>query len=82
MTAPILMTAENPTGWKLEDLVAQLQVELQAKSEKISGIDQPAAKNYLKTNKQIIARLKHCESLQRNAIEFATQNPIDFSKVD
>ena len=35
---PLLMTAENPTGWKLEDLARHLADEMLSKTEKLDRL--------------------------------------------
>jgi hypothetical protein len=35
---PLLMTAENPDGWKLEELSVQLMDEMRAKDAKLTGL--------------------------------------------
>ena len=35
---PIFMTAENPDGWKLEELSVQLMDEMRAKDAKLTGL--------------------------------------------
>ena len=72
---PVLMTAENPEGWKLEELLEQLVVELHAKSNKIADVEAPAAKLYRATNSAIISRFLVLAEAQRDAIEYAKANP-------
>lgn len=75
-TKPVLMSAENPDGWKLEELLDQLRVELAAKSDKIRGVDHPAAALYLKTNHEIDLLLARAANYQREAVAYAESNPM------
>lgn len=66
---PILMTAENPDGWKLEDLLTQLQKELMAKTQKIIGDDSKLACFVRGNNIAILTHLNAAENLQRKSYE-------------
>ncbi|QSY98644.1 hypothetical protein J2J97_31740 (plasmid) [Rhizobium bangladeshense] len=66
--APILMSAENPTGWKLEDLLAQLRDEIVAKTNKIRDDDRPVAQLVTQNNRTILQYLTAAENLQRDSI--------------
>lgn len=68
MTAPILMSAENPQGWKLEELLHQLQLEIAAKSAKIADDPSPAAGVVRWNNSAIIAYLENAARLQRASL--------------
>ena len=67
--APVLMSAENPVGWKLEELLAQLRGEISAKSEKVLGDGRPAALRLLRNNQQILGLLAQAEALQRDSLD-------------
>lgn len=67
MKNPVLMTAENPNGWKLEDLLDQLVVEVQAKTAKISTDERPEARTVAGNNRQIIKNLKTAARFQRHS---------------
>lgn len=61
---PVLMTHENPTGWKLEELAAQLITEMAAETTKVEGLllNEADPKNIsalliAKTNNLAIVRL-------------------------
>lgn len=66
---PILMSAENPDGWKLEDLLAQVQKELMAKNLKIIGDDSKLACFVRGNNYVILTHLIAAEQLQRKSYE-------------
>jgi len=65
----ILMSATNPEGVKLEELLAQLQQEVTAKSAKIVSDTRPQARHVLRNNQQIIGLLMQAEALQRNSYD-------------
>lgn len=64
---PILMTASNPDGYKLEDLLAQIQVELLAKTQNIIHLNTPVALEVKANNYKILGCLVEAESAQRNS---------------
>lgn len=66
--APILMSTENPTGWKLEELLAQLATELQAKTDKIANDVRPAARTVHLNNLHIIRLLGQAAILQQRSL--------------
>jgi hypothetical protein len=73
---PILMTAENPSGWKLEDLLAQLRKELLIKTEKITGDSSVISLKVQCNNLSILRHLHTAESLQRESYAvLATKAP-------
>ena len=65
----ILMSAENTTGWKLEDLLAQISKEVAAKTSKIASDYSPVAMRVAANNHQIIKRLLECEQFQCDSID-------------
>lgn len=67
MTKPILMSAENPSGMKLEDLLSQVQQELLAKTNKIADSTVPTAIEVKGRNYKILAHLQSAEVLQRES---------------
>ena len=69
------MTADNPEGWKLEELLEQIVSEVHAKTEKIAHVDAPAAKLYVDTNWTIAAQLLALAEAQRQAVAYAKENP-------
>lgn len=65
---PVLMSADNPSGWKLEDLLAQLQVELDAKIARIRMDVSPTATAVMTNNFGIRDHLARAEVLQRDTL--------------
>jgi len=65
----VLMSPQNPEGWKLEDLFSQLQAEIEIKSEKITNDASPVARLVLRNNQQIIGLLAQAEALQRSSYD-------------
>lgn len=65
----ILMGTDNPTGYKLEDLLAQLQDEINDKSKKIASDTREPAKKVLRNNQQIVGLLMQAEALQRSSYD-------------
>lgn len=66
--APVLMSRDNPEGWKLEDLLSQLRDEIVAKNRNIANDDRPAAQAVHQNNKAILQLLAGCENLQRDSL--------------
>ena len=66
--APILMSAENPTGWKLDELLERLQNEIRLKSAKIEADPRMQAKCVRINNDQIINLLGLAASTQRHSM--------------
>lgn len=69
MVKEVLMSSSNPGGWRLEDLLAQLRVELRAKCAKISRDTRPVAQQVLHNNEQIMDLLVRAEVLQRDSYD-------------
>ena len=67
-TTPVLMSADNPTGWKFEELVAQLRLELHAKNDRIAGDTSPTSKMVQANNLGIIDLLSVIEGRQRDTL--------------
>jgi len=67
-TTPILMSADNPTGWKLEELLAQVRKELLVKTEKITGDESTESMKVQCNNLSILRQLFNAEALQRESI--------------
>jgi hypothetical protein len=75
-TAPILMSKENPNGWKLEELLAQIRKELLVKTEKITGDESTVSMKVQCNNLSIMRHLFNAEALQRESIAvLATKAP-------
>lgn len=64
---PVLMSKENPTGWKLEDLLVQLQKELMLKTLNIVSDSSPTALLVRSNNINIIDFINKAEVLQRDS---------------
>ncbi len=71
----ILMTARNPKGHKLEDLLRTLANEIDAKTAHIVANTEAAAQNYRRTNDEVAAMLRKAAGMQEAAIDFALANP-------
>jgi hypothetical protein len=69
----ILMSAENPTGHKLEDLLVQLQAEIIAKNAKIVNDHNPVAARVRSNNYKILANLAEAEAAQRDSYRRMSQ---------
>jgi len=65
---PILMSADNPTCWKLEELLAQIRKELMVKTEKITGDESTVSMKVQCNNLSIMRQLFNAEALQRESI--------------
>lgn len=65
----ILMGPQNPTGWKLEDLLEALQFEVMKKCDKIISDSRPVSRKVLRNNQQIIGLLAQAEALQRDSYD-------------
>ncbi|SEQ48625.1 hypothetical protein SAMN03080615_01642 [Amphritea atlantica] len=63
----VLMSAENPSGFKLEDLLQQLQVEVNAKHQKILSDDSDISRRVQANNLKILECLAEAERLQRDS---------------
>lgn len=64
----VLMSPDNPTGWKLEDLLAAIRRELEVKCAKIAGDDRAVARHVLANNRSIMEKLRLAEALQRESV--------------
>lgn len=53
-------TADHPQGWKLEDLLAQIQADIVRRSEKIVDDLRPQARAVLHNNIEIMQLLTEC----------------------
>jgi hypothetical protein len=66
---PVLMSPDNPNGWKLEDLLLQLTVEITGKNLKIENDHRSEAIVVHNNNNRIIEMLRDCYRLQTNSME-------------
>ncbi len=67
-TTPVLMSKANPDGWKLEELLAQLRLELHAKNDRIADDPRPTAKAVRANNLGMIDLLSVLEGRQRDTL--------------
>ncbi|MCJ2051705.1 hypothetical protein [Methylobacterium sp. J-070] len=67
-TTPVLMSAANPTGWKLEELLAQIAQDLRAKNDRLEGDTSSAARAVRVNNLGIIDCLALAEVRQRDSL--------------
>lgn len=67
-TTPVLMSADNPTGWKFEELLAQLRLELHAKNDRVAGDTSPTSRMVQANNLGIIDLLSVIEGRQRDTL--------------
>jgi hypothetical protein len=63
----ILMGSENHNGWKLEDLLAQVKLEVSHKINKVINDKSPQAQLVVRNNLAIIEHLGAAEALQRSS---------------
>lgn len=70
---PVLMSRQNPTGWKLEALTEKLRGEIQAKSLNIASDTSFAAQTVCNNNFQILGHLMQIEALQRQSFAVMSQ---------
>lgn len=64
-TTKILMSRNNPEGFKLEELLADVQVDIEVKTNMIRDSTSVPAQTIVQHNNQIIGLLKQAEALQR-----------------
>lgn len=69
----VLMSAEHPKGWKLEELLDQLRTELRAKNEKLANMDNAVGQIVRANNRHILRLLRECEDFQRNSMAALAQ---------
>jgi hypothetical protein len=74
---PLLMSHENPNGWKLEDILAQLQSELIIKTNKIVNDQSETAINVRTNNYGILDRLHSAQVLQLNSCSILAKKAPD-----
>ena len=68
-TVPVLMSKDNPSGWKLEELLPQLRQEIADKNARIAG-DQSATAILVRANNfRVLDHLLAAEDLQRNTVD-------------
>ena len=65
----VLMSADNPDGWKLEELLSQLRDEIVAKTDKVKNDQRITAQMLVRNNRSILRLLTAAEQLQRESLE-------------
>jgi len=68
-TKPVLMSVNNPDGWKLEDLLEQMYLELGEKTKRLDGDMSTPACKVASNNYTMMRKLKECVALQLKNIE-------------
>jgi len=63
-TPKILMSRENPNGWKLESILEKIQGEVQDKTDYIKESDHPLRNAIIGNNSRICELLAEARSLQ------------------
>lgn len=69
MSAKILMSVDNPTGHKLEELLLKIKEELQEKTDKIEGSSCPVTTGIQYNNKRIMTLLDEAIDFQNNTMD-------------
>lgn len=72
---PVLMTQDNPEGWKLEELLKTIAAELGAKNVRLSmkfppGEAPESAKKVIGNNQRVINRLHQALEIQQDTQTF------------
>ena len=60
MTTKLLITPENPNGWRLEDILAEIQNDIVRRTQKIIDDPRPDARAVLNNNVDIMSMLGKC----------------------
>ncbi len=60
MTTKLLITPENPDGWRLEDILAEIQNDIVRRTQKIIDDPRPDARAVLNNNVEIMSMLGKC----------------------
>ena len=55
-----LVTPENPDGWMLEELLAEIQNDIMRRCQKIVDDQRPEARSVLNNNIEILSMLTKC----------------------
>lgn len=69
-TTTVLMSVDNPTGWKLEDLLARIVQDLRVKNDRLEGDASPTSRAVLINNLGVIdclalAGVRQLDTLRR-----------------
>lgn len=60
MKTTFLVTPDNPQGWKLEDILAEVQRDIIRRTQKIIDDERPEARKVLTNNIEILNLLSQC----------------------
>jgi hypothetical protein len=60
MKTTFLLTPENPEGWRLEDLLSEVQNDIIRRTQKIIDDSRPDARSVLDNNINILSMLSKC----------------------
>ena len=60
MKTKLLNSPENPEGWRLEDLLTEIQNDIIRRTQKIIDDDRPDARAVLNNNIEIMSLLSKC----------------------
>tara|TARA_A100001037_G_scaffold11630_2_gene11051 strand:+ start:387 stop:656 length:270 start_codon:yes stop_codon:yes gene_type:complete len=66
--AKLLMSKDNPKGWKLEDLLTTLQDEVVERMSRIRGDNRPEARRVLENSAEIITMLGDCSLRAQDSV--------------
>ena len=69
-----LATDENPTGYRLEDLLALIRKELILQSTKIVDDSRPQAREVLDNDIRILALLSECIGIAESSSQLLTKS--------
>jgi len=64
-----LSTDENPSGYKLEDILSIVRQDIIARAGKIAGDKRPEAQQVLANNMHILVKLTECIDLAENSTQ-------------
>lgn len=72
----VLMSVDNPNGFKLEELLKQLQIEVEEKTARVANDTSELAEAVKSNNREIVQLLSNAEDLQRQSFELmAAKSP-------
>ena len=60
MTTKLLITTENPNGWRLEDILSEIQNDTVRRTQKIIDDPRPDTRAVLNNNIEIMSLLSKC----------------------
>jgi len=79
-TTKVLMSADNPTGWKLEELLVQVSQDLRVKNDRLEGDASPTSRAIRINNLGVIdclalAGVRQSDTLRRLDLLGSDQGP-------